>query len=279
MIKVIKAGLYTTIQDLGRYGYREKGVPVSGVMDIASANLANMLLGNNNKDAVMEITIMGPQLKFTTTTCIVITGAKIDAKINSTAIENNQVYDIAKGDILTFGSVKNGCRTYLAVKNGFKTERVLGSRSQYDTVTERKSLRNGDEISFLEFPFSKISGSNTRINSNWLEKSILKVFKGPEFDLLNDAQKQQLLKTEFTISKDNNRMAYQLKENLLPHNHSILTSSTLPGTVQFTPKGKLMILMKDAQTTGGYPRVLQLSDEAICVLSQKRTGNTIRFEL
>ncbi len=279
MIRVLKSGLYTTIQDQGRFGYREKGVPVSGVMDVASASLANMLLGNSKNKAVMEITVMGPQLEFTKNTCIVITGAEMNVKINSTRISNNRVYDITKGDILTFGSAKRGCRAYVAIKNGFKTEQVLGSRSQYETVTEQKCISNGDEIHFVEFSFSKMSESNVRIKPNWLERNTLKIFKGPEFELLNEGQKKQLLKMEFTISKENNRMAYQLQENLSSHNHSILTSATLPGTVQLTPSGQLIVLMKDAQTTGGYPRVLQLTDEAICILSQKRTGNQINFKL
>jgi biotin-dependent carboxylase-like uncharacterized protein len=248
-------------------------------MDAASASMANMLLGNKSNDAVMEIAMMGPRLKFEQVTCIVISGAIMDAKINSVPINNNTVYDIAKGDILSFGSFKSGFRTYLAVKHGFKTEKILGSRSQYESVTEKHFLSKGDEIAILEFPFSKISGSNTRIQSNWFESNSLKVYKGPEFDLLDESQKKQLLDKKFTIAKENNRMAYQLNENLSSHKHSILTSSTLPGTVQLTPNGKLIILMKDAQTTGGYPRVLQLSEEAICILAQKRTNDEIVFHL
>lgn len=280
MLKVLKSGFYTTIQDTGRYGFREKGVPVSGVMDSASANLANMLLGNKNNDALLEITMSGPKLKFSCNTCIAITGAMMNPKINDVPIVNNKVHDIVKGDELSFSKLKSGFRAYLAVKEGFKTKKTLNSRSQYKSITKEACLSKGDELDFLEFPFSKISKPNTKIKSNWLQNDVIEVFKGPEFELLTKEQKEGLFdKDEFTIAKENNRMAYQLQENLPLHNHSILTSATLPGTVQLTPNGKLIILMKDAQTTGGYPRVLQLSEEAICVLAQKKTNDKVVFHL
>lgn len=279
MLKVLTSGFYTTIQDTGRYGFREKGVPVSGVMDSASASLANMLLGNKNTAALLEITMSGPKLKFSCNTCIAITGAMMTPKINDTLITNNKVYDIANGDVLSFEKLKLGFRVYIAVKGGFKTKKVLKSRSQYELITKDVCLSKGDELDFLEFPFSKMSKPNTKIKSNWLQKDVLEVFKGPEFDMLTKKQKEQLFSKEFTIAKENNRMAYQLEENIPSHNHSILTSATLPGTVQLTPSGKLILLMKDAQTTGGYPRVLQLLEEAICVLAQKKTNDKVVFQL
>ncbi|UOB17711.1 biotin-dependent carboxyltransferase family protein [Abyssalbus ytuae] len=279
MIKVLKSGFYSTIQDLGRFGYRDKGVPVSGVMDEASAKLANMLLGNNTTDAVMEMTMKGPRLLFSCNTCIVITGAEMEPSINSLEIENNKIYDIHKGDILNFGNVTKGLRSYLAVKKGFLTELKLGSRSQYEMITYKSKVNNRDEINIEDFPFSKISGTHAKISSNWMNTEMLKVYKGPEFHLLSNKQKKQLANIEFTLAKENNRMACQLDEKIENHTHSILTSATLPGTVQLTPSGKLIILMKDAQTTGGYPRVLQLSEESICVLSQKITGQKVKISL
>ncbi|MFT5737788.1 MAG: allophanate hydrolase subunit 2 [Maribacter sp.] len=114
---------------------------------------------------------------------------------------------------------------------------------------------------------------------SFLGETILKVYKAPEFDMLTETQLQVLFSKDFTVAKENNRMAYQLNEMLEGHNHSMLTSATLPGTVQLTPSGKLIILMKDGQTTGGYPRILQLSDKAIAILAQKRQGATISFKL
>jgi len=105
------------------------------------------------------------------------------------------------------------------------------------------------------------------------------VYKGPEYKQLTDKQLEVLFFKEFTVAKENNRMAYQLKEKIMGHKISMLTSATLPGTVQFTPSGKLIVLMKDAQTTGGYPRILQLTEKSISILSQKRMGDNLSFKL
>src|SRR5690606_4397403 len=151
MIKVLSPGLFSTIQDMGRFGYRDKGVPVSGAMDAASAQLANMLLGNSNNDAVMEITMKGPRLRFNCNTCIVITGALLNPSINNVPVSNNKVYDIQKGDTLGFGKLESGLRTYLAVKNGFKTSVVMNSRSQYESITGISSIRKGDIFEIDDF--------------------------------------------------------------------------------------------------------------------------------
>src|SRR5690606_15602796 len=279
MINVLSPGLFSTIQDMGRFGYRDKGVPVSGAMDAASAQLANMLLGNNNNDAVMEITMKGPRLMFNCNTCIVITGALLNPAINNAPAHNNKVYDIQPGDILSFGGMESGLRAYLAVKNGFKTDVVMNSRSQYESITGNSSIRKGDTIEIDDFPYSKMRTSNTVIRVKWMENEILQVLRGPEYDLLSDKQKNELKETIFSVANENNRMACQLKGELSPHSLSIYTSATIPGTVQFTPSGKLIVLMKDAQTTGGYPRISQLTEEAICILAQKATGGSIRFAI
>ena len=114
---------------------------------------------------------------------------------------------------------------------------------------------------------------------NYYDKGKLTVNKGPEYELLNDKQLEYLFAREFSIANENNRMAYQLEETIPGHEISMLTSATLPGTVQLTPSGKLIILMKDGQTTGGYPRILQLSDDAINMLAQKKFGDLINFKL
>ncbi|MEX0291252.1 MAG: allophanate hydrolase subunit 2 family protein, partial [Flavobacteriaceae bacterium] len=107
----------------------------------------------------------------------------------------------------------------------------------------------------------------------------LEVQRGPEYDILNEAQLHTLFSKEFTIAKENNRMAYQLEDKIEGHTITMLTSATLPGTVQLTPAGRLIILMRDGQTTGGYPRILQLSQKAISVLSQKKYGDQVAFQM
>lgn len=278
MLKVLKAGFFATVQDLGRFGHRDIGVPISGAMDVESVKKANLLLENDPYDAVLEITMMGPKLQFEEPTAISLAGAHLEPKLNDIAIENHQVVQVSKGDILSFGKLKDGFRSYLAIKGGFLTEKVLGSRSQFFPVTKKKRIKDGDEIPYKETVSYKPLISEVKIEDHFLTDE-LEVFKGPEFSLLTDKQLAEIFSKPFTISKANDRMAYQLNELIEEHSHSMLTSGTLPGTVQLTPAGRLIILMKDGQTTGGYPRILQLSEAAICVLAQKKAGDSLSLKL
>ncbi|MCF6295507.1 MAG: biotin-dependent carboxyltransferase family protein [Flavobacteriaceae bacterium] len=280
MVKVINAGFYSTIQDLGRFGFQKYGVPVSGTMDNYSARIANALLGNKENEAVLEITMSGPILKFCSDTAICIAGADFSPKLNNNPIMLNHAICVKENDVLSFGNPKYGFRCYLAVSGGFQTEIIMNSRSMYKEVSTGFTLVENDELSILEHSVSiEKKNASIRIDSNHFATKKLEVFKGPEFDLLTKNQQQQLLSEEFRVSKDNNRMAYQLAETLKNTLKPIITSLVLPGTVQLTPSGKLMVLMRDCQTTGGYPRVLQLSESAINILAQKFTGNTIHFKM
>lgn len=279
MIKVLKAGFYTTIQDSGRVGFSEIGVPVSGVMDLYSTKIANSILNNSLDDAVIEITFGGCELQFFQETTICISGGDFSPKINQQNVKLNQKIKVSKNDIVSFGNVKYGVRCYLAVSGGVQSEKILNSRSYYRGITKEFLLKKGMEIPIIENVNNlETSNSSIKIEGFHFNSKELKCYKGPEFEMLEHQQKQ-LFEQKFTISKDNNRMGYRLKEvikNALP---SILTSSVLPGTVQLTPSGKLIILMRDCQVTGGYPRVLQLSEASINSLSQKGANQNIRFTL
>ncbi len=278
MLKVLKAGFYTSVQDLGRFHHRNKGVPVSGAMDQLSVFKANSLLENENAAAVLEFTMTGPTLVFEEETYIVLAGAEILVTLNNEPIQNYKVYQINAGDILSYGRLDLGFRAYLAIKGGFKTKSVLNSRSFYKPVTIENRVKDRDAIPYENHGIFKPKISEIKVDS-YLRETVLQVHRAPEYDLLSDKQLEVLFTKDFTVAKENNRMAYQLEELVPGHDISMLTSATLPGTVQLTPSGKLIILMKDGQTTGGYPRVLQLSDKAISILAQKREGNTISFKL
>ncbi|SHJ91012.1 5-oxoprolinase subunit C family protein [Pseudozobellia thermophila] len=278
MLKVLKAGLFTTIQDQGRFGLLNKGVPVAGYMDTYSASKVNALLENQPDAAVMEITMTGPSLQFDQDTYICLGGADIPASLNNGQVDRYKVTKIKKGDILTFGKLQRGFRGYLAVKNGFQTPVVLGSRSFFIPVTPKDHLKKGDTVAYTKVSHFDPKVSELKVDS-FLGENVLYVTQGPEYELLDDKQLEVLFSKAFTVSNENNRMAYQLEEKLPGHAISMLTSATLPGTVQLTPSGKLIVLMKDGQTTGGYPRILQLSDEAISLMAQKKYGDKVRFKL
>ena len=261
MITVIKPGLFTSIQDLGRIGYRKFGVPISGVMDEISSGLANALL-NNKKDAAVEITVMGPTLLFDEPTEFVITGADMSPKLQDVPIVNNKIYQTKAGDLLTFGKLICGCRTYIAVKGGFQSKKILNSRSYYQGITPQEQLIKGQKLPIFSYQsIAKATAGVISVKNNFFETNSIEILKGPEFDLFSTEEQHILLTSLVTLSNKINRMGYQMEEIILPHQKSIITSPVIPGTVQLTPSGRLIILMKDAQTTGGYPRVFQLTKQ------------------
>lgn len=277
MVKILSGSL-VSVQDLGRFAYRSIGVPLSGVMDTYSAKLANLLLNNQENDAVLEITFGACKLQFESDRTICLTGADFSAKIDNQSIPLNSAILLKKGAILSFGKRIYGVRTYLAISGGFQTDNVLGSRSMYQGLTPNSIIKKGTVLPIT--PHQKIrtkSYSSVKINHAHFYTEIVDCYEGPEFDLLSKKQKKQLFDTLFTISADNSRMGYKLEEPVVNSFPSMLTSAVLPGTVQLTPSGTLIVLMKDCQATGGYPRVLQLTENAINQLGQKTTGDQFRF--
>lgn len=278
MVKVLHPGFYSTIQDLGRPDYQHLGVPISGAMDHHAAKSANAILGNDENCAVLEITMLGPKLEFGCNTMITISGADIQPKLNGIEIRLFASTNVKAGDVLSFGRLGKGFRAYLAVSKGFQTEEVLGSRSMYKDLTTTSQLQKGDVIKLIPTNHTSNKNAYVKFDRN-IDIDAILVHRGPEFEHLSDKQINRLIEQEFTISKENNRMAYQLNDLIVNDLNEIITSLVMPGTVQLTPLGKLIILMRDCQTTGGYPRILQLSEYSINVLAQKKVGDKIKFTI
>ncbi len=280
-ILMLSSGLHTSIQDLGRKGMRSFGVPIAGAMDKFSAILANKLLNNAEGLPVMEMTLSGPKILFEDHTLFVITGADMSPELNGVPIQLNVVYTATISDVLSFGKLIYGSRSYLGVKGGFLTENKLNSYSYYKGITACSTIKKGTRLQIANYseeikaPTSKIKVSGSHFKTNKIE-----VTKGPEFYRLTKKQKELLFSKDFKIDILNDRMGYQLTEQIPPlEKHEIITSITIPGTVQLTPSGKLIIFMRDCPTTGGYPRIFQLTDLAINQLAQKKTGDIFKFEL
>ena len=279
MIKVIKSGLYTSIQDLGRAKYAAWGVPSSGAMDSNSAQRANQLLGNNPEDAVLECTMVGPELEFGLSSYFTVTGGAFDLFLDDISIDNDRVYEVRPGQRLQFGKLNRGLRAYLGIAGGFHSEIVLGSRSYYFPITEVDRIFDSQQIPYHECSRIQSIRSESIKNETALESTVMKVRKGPEFHLLTEEQQNQIEELQFSVSNRNNRMAYQLKPSIGKLDISILTCPVIPGTVQMTPEGSLFVLMRDGQTTGGYPRVLQLTEDSLDALAQLRTGTSFSLEI
>ena len=275
MIKFISKGLYTTIQDEGRFGYRNIGVPSSGYMDSESAKIANLILDNPINNPLIEATLIGPTIKFKKSTFICITGADFNPILNESKISLYTPLKVSKGDILKINNSSIGSRCYISIKGDIIVDRVLGSKSFYSQISDSSVIEKGDEFLFeandMNLTYKSIH-QKFRLNKN------IKVFKGPEFSCLDEKSVNKLINQEFSIGI-NNRMAYNLNEKIKTGVSSIISAGVIPGTVQLTPSGQLIILHRDCQTTGGYPRILQLAEKSLNNLAQLRTGDKIKFEL
>ncbi len=276
MIKVIDPGFYTSIQDLGRFGAQNFGVPISGCMDQCSADIANKIIGNNSLEALIELTMTGCCLKFENNTTIAITGSDMSPKLNGLSIDMFSVIEVKYGDILSFGRIKYGFRTYIAFRGGINSEKVMESKSMYVGLTKNFKINKNDEIYLNDSKPSLNKKHKASMNKLALSDEI-ECYKGPEYSKLTTQNKDKLLSTQFSISNNHNRMGYVLNQKIKNTIKPIITSHVMPGTVQLTPGGDIIILMRDSQTTGGYPRILQLTDKAIDFVAQKRTGSLIKF--
>ena len=278
MIKVIDPGFYTSIQDKGRFGFQNYGVPVSGCMDENSAEIANQILENLTSSALLELTMTGCSLEFKKDTIIAVTGSDMNAKLNGSSIQMYNKIDVKKGDLLSFDRFEYGFRTYIAFQGGIKSEKVMKSRSMYNGITKSFKIQKNDKI-VLNNSINKSRSTNQEKIQKLILSDNIECYKGPEFHKLSKENKENLLKKQFSISNNHNRMGYILNEKIKNNIKPFITSHVMPGTVQLTPGGKIIILMRDCQTTGGYPRILQLTNSAINILSQKMTNSEIKFNI
>ncbi|MFP2994959.1 biotin-dependent carboxyltransferase family protein [Spongiivirga sp. MCCC 1A20706] len=276
MIKVLHPGFLSSFQDMGRFGYRHFGVPVSGAMDQQSMVFANKLVGNPNGEAVIEFAIRAPRLKFETNTRIAITGADFSPLLNKRDIQMNISIEVAANDELSFKGNRKGVYGYIALSGGYQLRAVMNSHSYYSNISDHLRLQKGVTVALKKSTNKIVSSMIADLPSN---KVPIKVYKGPEFKLLSKHQQEALLTINFSISNIYNRMGIQLEEKIENSLPSILTFGVLPGTVQLTPSGTLIVLMRDAQTTGGYPRVLQLTENAVNSISQFSPGTAFKFEV
>ena len=275
MIKVISKGLYTTIQDKGRFGYRNIGVPSSGYMDSESAETANLIINNPKDNPLIEATLIGPTLEFKKSAVICITGGEFSPTLNDIKISSYSAIEVNKGDILKINNSSIGSRCYISIQGTIISDTILGSKSFYHQITNSSILEDGDIFLFkknIRTLEQKYTHKKFELNKT------INVFRGPEFKCLSNESIKTLFNEEFSIGI-NNRMAYNLLEKIQDGVNSIISSGVIPGTVQLTPSGNIIILHRDSQTTGGYPRILQLNEKSLNDLAQLRTGDNIRFKL
>jgi len=269
----------TSLQDEGRFSGAQYGIPSSGAMDQRSFRWANHLLKNTSSAVALELSQPGLQIQFTQACLIALTGANAVVTLNQKKVSNSSLISITEGDILEIGSFLIGCRLYLCIQGGFQVERYLGSGSDFDSITFPSKRSTQDGLIYFSYPQSQNLGAKPKWVTSWFESSEIEAYRGADWRLLTSAQQELICSTIFHLSKFSNRMGIQLEELVSNQLEELPTNPVFPGTVQLTPGGKIIVLMRDAGVTGGYPRILQLTEEGQSILAQKKVGEPIRFQL
>lgn len=284
-IWVEKTGLYTSVQDKGRSGHQAFGVPVGGVMDRRAAAQANWLVGRPAGQAVLEITMQGPVLRFEGELQIALTGADLSAVINGQAVPMYQTLQVARGDVLSFGRRKNGCRTYLALGGHWQLPEWLGSAAAFRMGQQLwppgSVLDRGDRLSVTTDGATPERRIDRKERPYFSRQLTVRIWPGPEFDWLPEPALHYLTTHAFQLSNECNRMGYRLRESLPGYQpvRELISSGIVPGTIQLPPSGRPLILLADAQTTGGYPRIAIVADRDLDDLGQLTPGDQVRFLL
>jgi len=278
MIEVLTSGIQTTIQDGGRFKSRKYGVPLSGFMDSNMANRANLVAGNQRNAPLIEFAYQGPTLGFSSSCRIVIAACGVNPLLNGHPIELNTCHDIKQGDQLKIGNLTRGTYGYIALSGGIDSKIVLNSQSYYKGICDEGLLTKGDRINESSQYFKTSFEKPTLPVLNY-DSSTIPVYRGLDFEGLEENVKERLIQSLFEISSEISRMGYLLNGKDQLGAEGIITAPVQPGTIQLTPAGKLIALMRDAQTTGGYARVLQLTEKGINMMAQKSPFAKIKFRL
>ncbi|WP_226584880.1 biotin-dependent carboxyltransferase family protein [Halobacillus litoralis] len=302
MIHVLKSGLLTSIQDLGRYGYQKHGVIASGAMDSESHRIANLLVGNHPNSPTMEITLMGPVLEFQEDTCLAICGGNLSPMIDGERVSTWKPVYIRKGSELRFGKPKEGFRSYLAVAGGFDVPEVMNSASTYMRAGiggfKGRALQKGDCLSVRsktkdsKLLLEKIKPKDKNITfqeAGWFvppefsnyedKKSSIRVMAGREFDWFDEKSQKNFFQHSFQIDSKSDRMGYRLTGCPLSfkEEQSLLSEAVTFGTIQVPSEGNPIVLLADRQTTGGYPKIAQVASVDLPRLAQLRPGESLSF--
>lgn len=285
-ISVSSAGLLTTVQDQGRIGYQKFGVPVSGAMDRRSLMIANILVGNEDSEAVLEITMVGPTLTFSANCVIAITGGDLSPKKNNTPLELYCAHAFHAGDVLSFGAQRNGCRSYIAFAGGLAIQAVMGSCSTYVKAKlggfEGRPLAAGDKIAFKQAGkiVPNINKRATTPEDFSATNKTLRVIMGPQEDMFTQKGLESFLHTPYSVTNQFDRMGCRLEGDILEYikDGNIISDGISMGAVQVPSEGKPIILLADRQTTGGYAKIAHIITVDLPIIAQGKFGDIIQFE-
>lgn len=287
-IRVVKAGLLTSIQDFGRFGFQRYGMAVCGAMDTLALQLGNILLGNREGEAGMECTSLGPTLYFERGQLICITGADLSPTVEGVPVAMWKPIFVPEGGVLSFGKPKSGCRSYICFYRGLQVSEVLGSKSTYIKGRiggwEGRALKKQDQIGFCSPYVGRQSEFRWSMDLSLyadLSNRTIRVMAGPQFERFDHSALLDFLSNPFTISQASDRMGYRLESSPLhtKNQEELLSSAVTFGTIQVPPQGNAIVLMADHPTTGGYPVIGQVAAIDLPLLAQMAPLDQIEFDL
>jgi antagonist of KipI len=288
---VQRAGFLSSVQDLGRTGFRQFGVSTSGALDSFALRVANLLVGNDEGTAGLEFTLGGSQLRFEDERIIAWCGGEFDVQIGSRALPAGHVAHLEPGDELKFGRARFGCRCWLAISGGIDVPIVLGSRSTDLHANfgglEGRTLRDGDVLSLGRVRRSDTAATE-KISSwtaphDWASPAshhpILRFIRGIDWDRFNASTLQRFTSEPFVVSPDSDRMGVRLDGPELKREDEsdLISEAVAPGTIQVPPGGKPILLLGGCQTIGGYPKIAHVITVDLGIAAQLRAGDNVRL--
>lgn len=284
-LEVVKPGLLTTVQDLGRYGHQATGVPVAGPMDAFSHRLANQLVGNEVNAATLEITLIGPELICEADTTMAISGAHFEAACDDRPVPMGASFSVRQGQRLKFGRILQGARAYLAIAGGIQTTPVLGSRATHLVSrmggVRGRALIGGDRVPILAEPSPRAHRKAPGLTLPTNGRALLRVMPGPQDHWFEPDALKTIAGVSFRISPSSNRMGYRLQGPPLPrvHQGELISEPVGPGAIQVPAAGEPILLMADRQTAGGYPKIGHVISADLPLAGQLAPGDFIEFVL
>jgi biotin-dependent carboxylase-like uncharacterized protein len=280
---VVEPGLFSSIQDFGRFGYQRFGISASGAMDDVSMRFANRLCGNPLDIAVVEMTLIGAALVVATETCrVAVAGGDFPLFINEMPAAADRAHDLLRDDRIKLGAARAGARAYLAVSGGFAIPPVLGSRSTHSRSAigglDGRPLKSGDLLPLAgalpDGPPLELAGDRVTPTDG-----PIRVMLGPQDDAFTAAGIETFLSRDYTVSPKTDRMGCQLDGPVIEHRagFNIVSDGIMNGSIQVPGHGRPIVLLADRQTTGGYPKIATVIGPDLHRLAQRRPGDRVRF--
>ncbi len=298
MIEILKPGLLTTVQDLGRPGYQRYGIAVGGALDGLAARVANLLVGNDEQAALLEIAQLGPTLCFTADMLIAWCGADFDVRIGDETIASDHTVRVAAGETLHFGPARKGLRAWLAIAGGIAVPAVMGSRSTYRragiggvagrALVARDGLETGVLSTWAQRVLASMQARQQR-SSSWAvcpeniglaaRPGFVRAMPGPEWEAFTPAAQVAFYSTEWQATAEGDEMGLRLAgpvlELAMPR--EMISSAVNAGVVQVPASGQPIVLLAGRQSVGGYPRIAAVASVDLGRFAQLRPGDRVSF--